>query len=97
LARIGTASTRRAIDKWKRRAKANASRSYSSGLALAGRLLVKPSLGRLLLVPPLALVLSMNFAAIELPIFIIIGFFMAKLNFYRLVNSAASLFSIQGK
>jgi hypothetical protein len=40
----------------------------------------------------LILALSINFAALELVVLVLLGFFVAKLQFYRLVNSAMNLF-----
>lgn len=51
------------------------------------QIIVSPSRSRILLVLPLVLALSLNFAAVELSVLIVVGFFVTKLRFYRLVNS----------
>ena len=92
--RIRTASTRRAIDKWKGKAKAHARRSQFWALDLVSRVLTSPGKRRVAFVPMLVLALSVNFAALELAILVLVGFFVAKLHFYRLVNSAMDFFRL---
>lgn len=85
--KIATASTRRAIDRWKERAKIQVTRFHSRGAESVAQIIVSPSRSRILLVLPLVLALSLNFAAVELSVLIVVGFFVTKLRFYRLVNS----------
>lgn len=49
--------------------------------------------GKIALVPLLVLALSFNFAVLELAILILIGFFIAKLQCYRFINSMIGFFS----
>lgn len=90
--RIRTASTRRAIDRWKGRAKAHVRRTQLWSLDFAARLLTSRKRAGVALIPMLILALSINFAALELVVLVLLGFFVAKLQFYRLVNSAMNLF-----
>ena len=89
--RVKTASTRRLIDKWRRKADSEATRFYVSTAAMAAFVLSAPRRGRFFLVLPMALFASFNFAFFELSLLILIGFFTAKLQCYRLVNSMLKL------
>lgn len=84
--RIKTAHTRRAIDKWKSRAKAQVRRSQAWGLDLVTRLLTSPKRGRVALVPLLVLALLFNFATLEFAMLVLVGFFTVKLHLYRFAN-----------
>ena len=92
--RISTASTRRAIDRWKGRARSHARRSQLWALDLVSRLLTSPKRGKPFFVPMLVFGLSVNFAALELVIFILLGFFVANLHVYRFVNSMMNLLQV---
>jgi hypothetical protein len=85
--RISTAETRRAIDKWKERTRAEASRFYISTGGLLASVLPAPSRGRFLLALALVLAMMVNFAFSELALLVLLGFLTAKLQCYRLVNS----------
>lgn len=91
--RIKTASTRRAIDKWKDEAEAHVAKSQVWALELYTQLLSSPRRGRALLVPIFGLALMFHFAAIELVALISLGFFVAKLKFYGFLNSMLRFFS----
>lgn len=91
--KIRTASTRRAIGRWKGEAKAQETKFYSCALALAAPLLASARWGRIVLIPVLILALSLNFAAFEPVILILMGFFIAKFHCYRFVNSMMELVS----
>lgn len=90
--RVSTASTRRSIDRWRGKAKAHVIRSRYLALEYASRLLTSPRKGRAALLPPLVLALSVNFALFELGVLVLMGFLVAKLHFYRFLNSVAGLF-----
>lgn len=90
--RISTASTRRAIDRWKGKAKDQARRSQIWALDLVSHLLTSPKRGRAFLVPVLVFALSVNFAALELVILVLVGLFIVKLHVYRFVNSMMNIF-----
>ncbi len=90
--KISTASTRRAVDKWKARAKAEVGRSRILALDFASRLVTPGRWGRMALIPFLALVLSFHFAMLELGILSLLGYFTAKLQLYRFFNSILGLF-----
>ena len=89
--RVSTASTRRSIDMWRGKAKAHVMRSQYLALEYVSRLLTSPRKGKVALVPPLVLALSLNFALFELGVLVMMGFFVAKLHFYRFLNSVAGL------
>lgn len=56
------------------------------------KLLASPQRGRVMLVPPVVMALSVNFAFLELGILLLVGFFIAKLHFYRFLNAMTGLF-----
>lgn len=89
--KIGTASTRRAIDRWESRARAETAKFRSKGLASAARIIVSRRRGRILLVSLLIVTLSLNFAAVELLVLMVTGFLIAKLRCYRFINSVVKL------
>ena len=89
--RIRTAGTRRAIDRWKVRAKLHVRSSQDRALDFVSRLLVPPQRGKAVFIPPLVLALSLNFAAVELATIILVGFFIAKLQCYRFANGVMCL------
>jgi len=91
--RIKTAPTRRAIDKWKGKARAHLERTQVWGLELVSMLLTSSRRGRALLVPLIGVGLLFNFAAVELATLSLVGFLMVKLKFYTLVNS---MFRVSG-
>lgn len=92
--RIRTASTRRAIDRWKAQARLQVRRSQDSALDFVSRLLVSPQRGRAVFIPPMILALSLHFAVVELATIVLVGFFVAKLHCYRFANSVMGLFSV---
>lgn len=89
--KIGTASTRRAIDRWKARARTKTVEFQSKGLTSLAQTIVSPKRGRVLLVLLLIAALSLNFAVVELSVLIVMGFFVMKLHFYRFINSMMKL------
>ena len=90
--RIGTASTRRAIDTWKGRAKAHVKRTQLWTLEFLTRVLTSRSREKTVLVPLLIMALSVRFAVLELVILVLVGFYFVKLQLYRFVNATAGLF-----
>jgi len=85
--RLGTAGTRRAIDEWKEKASLETNRFYGSVASIAMLLHMTPQRRRLILALPVAATAILGFAFLELALIILIGFFIAKLSCYRLVNS----------
>ena len=85
--RVSTASTLRAIDKWKEKTRSEASRFYLSTWALLASVLPAPRRGRLLLAVVLVVATVANFAFSELALLVFLGFLTAKLECYRFVNS----------
>ena len=85
--KIRTAPTRRAIDKWKGKARAQARMSQYWALDFVTQLLTSSKRWKVVFIPPLILVLSFNFAAFELGILILVSFFITKLQCYRFANS----------
>ena len=85
--RVRTAATLRAIDKWKEKARSEASRFYLSTGALLASVLPAPTRGRLVLALALVVATMANFAFSELALLALLGFLTAKLYCYRLVNS----------
>ena len=85
--RIRTAATHRAIDKWKERMSAEASRFYVSTAAIVASFLSVPKVERFALAVGLVLAAIVNFALSEFALLALLGFFMAKLHCYRLLNS----------
>jgi hypothetical protein len=85
--RIRTAATHKAIDKWKERMSSEASRFYVSTAAVLASFLSLPRLGRFALALALVLGAVVNFALSEFALLALLGFFVAKLHCYRLVNS----------
>ena len=92
--RLSTTSTRRAIDKWKGRARSQASKSKYWALEMAAIVLVSARWGRFAVLPFLGVAAFFNFAAIQLVVLAFVGFFVAKLHFYRLVNSIVGFFTL---
>jgi len=90
--KISTASTRRAIDKWKRRAKAEVAKSRFWGVEMVARFVTPGRWGRMVMIPPLVLALSFNFAVLELAILVLLCYFTVKLQCYRLFNSMLGVF-----
>ncbi len=89
--RLGTASTRRTMDKWRERANSEVERFLASVASSVALLLSAPRREQAFLFFPLFLTSSVNFVALELVVLILIGFFTAKLHCYRLVNSVLRL------
>ena len=85
--RVKTAATRRAIDKWKARAKAHVGKSQIWALEIITQLLTSTRRGRVLLLPLFGLALLVNFAALEFVALVFLGFFIAKLKVYAFVNA----------
>lgn len=71
--RIKTASTRRAIGRWKNRARAEATNFRSWALTLEARAIAPQKLGGILFALSLALALSLNFAALEFAMLVVNG------------------------
>jgi len=92
--RIGTASTRRGIDKWKATAKWKARSFQFWALDFVARVLTSPRREKFLYLPPLILALSFHFAFLEFGILLVAGFYVAKLHCVRLVNSILGLFAV---
>lgn len=92
--RIRTASTRRAIDKWKGAAKRRARNSQFWALDFVAGVLTSSRRERFVYIPPLILALSFHFAFIELGILVVAGFYVAKLYCVRFVNSILGLFAL---
>jgi hypothetical protein len=86
--RIKTATTRKSIDKWREKARSEATRFYASTAVVAAFILSTPRQRRFFLALPMVFALALNFAFLELAVLILIGFFLAKLHCYRLVNTA---------
>jgi hypothetical protein len=86
--RMRTATTRRSIDKWREKARTEATRFYASTAVMAAFILSTPRRGKFFLVLPMVFALALNFAVLELVVLILIGFLFAKLHCYRFVNSA---------
>ncbi len=89
--RLGTAATRRTMDRWRERANSEVERFLASVASSAVLLFSTPKRERALLFFPLFFTSSVNFVALELIVLILIGFFTAKLHCYRLVNSVLRL------
>ncbi|MDG6902728.1 MAG: hypothetical protein JRM80_12330 [Nitrososphaerota archaeon] len=89
--RLSTASTRRAIDKWKRHARSQATRSKYWALEMVSGVVTSARREKLVVLPFLGLAVLFNFAAIQFGVLVLIGFFVAKLHCYRLVNSVMGL------
>ena len=87
LPRIKTASTRRALDKWKEKAASEATRFYTSIAALGAFVLSTPRTGRFFLILPMTFAVSLNFVALEFALLVLMGFLAAKLRCYMMVNS----------
>lgn len=85
--RIRTAATHKAIDKWKERMSSEASRFYISTAAILTSFLSVPNLGRFVLSFALVSATIVNFALSEFALLALLGFLVAKLHCYRLVNS----------
>ena len=85
--RIRTAATRKAIDKWKERMNAEASRFYMSTATILASFVSVPKIQRFATAIVLVLAAIVNFALSEFALLALLGFLMAKLNCYRLVNS----------
>jgi hypothetical protein len=54
---------------------------------MAAFILSTPRRGKFFLVLPMIFALALNFAVLELVVLILIGFLLAKLHCYRLVNT----------
>lgn len=91
--RLSTASTRKAIDKWKGHARNQAARSKYWALEMAASVLTSARRGRFAILPLLGAAALFNFAAIQLAVMILVGLFVAKLYCYRFVNSVMGLFT----
>jgi len=85
--RIRTAATRKAIDKWKERMNAEASRFYMSTATILASFVSVPKIQRFATAIVLVLAAIVNFALSEFALLALLGFLMAKLSCYRLVNS----------
>ena len=85
--RIRTAATHKAIDKWKERMSAEASRFHISTAAIVTSFLSVPKVGRFAFAIALVLAAIVNFALSEFALLALLGFLVAKLHCYRLVNS----------
>lgn len=85
--RIRTTATRKAIDKWKERMNAEASRFYLSTATILTSFVSVPKIGRFALAIALVLAAVVNFALSEFALLTLLGFLVAKLHCYRLVNS----------
>lgn len=75
------------------RTKAQVRNSQCWALDLVARLLTSSKRGKVVFIPLLVVALSFNFAILELVILILVGFFIAKLQCYRFVNSMMGLLS----
>ena len=84
--KVKTASTRKVIDRLKSRARAQVGISRDWTLYLAARLLTSSRRENAALLPLLVFASSFSFATLELVMLILLGFFAAKLQCYRLVN-----------
>ena len=91
--KVSTASTRRAVDRWKAKAGAEARRIQVRALVIVAEVITSTRRGRFALVPLILLALSLHFAVIELAILLVAGFYIAKLHCYRFVNSILDAFS----
>ena len=85
--RLSTAGTRRAIDRWKAKASLGTDRFYGAVASAATLLLLTPRRRRLILAVPVAAIGILGLAFLELALVILVGFLVAKLACYRLVNS----------
>jgi len=94
--RIKTARTHRAIDKWREKARAEATRFYTSTVAVVAFILSAPRRGKLTLALPVVLTAALNFAVFEFVFLLVIGFFTAKLYCYKVANSMLRLMSFSG-
>ena len=92
--KINTASTRRAIDRWREKARAEARRIQARALDIVAGVVTSSKRGRFAFVPPLLLAFSLHFAVVEIAILTVAGFYVAKLHCYRLVNSVLGVFSL---
>lgn len=91
--RIKTARTHRAIDTWREKARTEATRFYTSTVAVVAFILSAPRRGKLALALPVVLTAALNFAVFEFVFLIVIGFFTAKLYCYKFANSMLKLMS----
>ncbi|MDG7007224.1 MAG: hypothetical protein JRN06_03135 [Nitrososphaerota archaeon] len=91
--KVSTAATRKAIDRWKAKAGAEARRIQVRALDIVAGVITSTKRGRFALVPPVLLALSLNFALVELAILVVAGFYIAKLQCYRFVNSILRVLS----
>jgi len=91
--RIKTARTHRSIDKWREKARTEATRFYTSTVAVIAFILSAPRRGKLALALPVVLTAALNFAVFEFVFLVVIGFFTAKLYFYKFANSMLRLMS----
>jgi hypothetical protein len=91
--KLSTASTRRAVDKWKGKIADRAEKFQLWTFGLAAALLASQNARRGLLLPFLIFAMSLNFAAFELGALFLAGFFVAKLHCYRFANSVFRLIS----
>lgn len=89
--RIKTARTNRAIDKWREKAQTEATRFYTSTVAVVVFVLSAPKRGKLALILPVVVTAALNFAVFELVFLVVIGFFTAKLYCYKFANSMLKL------
>ncbi|MGI0078547.1 MAG: hypothetical protein ACRECH_02885 [Nitrososphaerales archaeon] len=82
--RIKTSRTLRSIDQWKHRLRLR-NHKFMGGMSvlLLGFSAARKEVGMLLL---LVLGLSVHFAAVQFASLVLVGFFIAKLNFYRFAN-----------
>jgi hypothetical protein len=91
--RVKTASTRRALDKWKEKGASETSRFYASLAALGAFVLTAPRRGRFFLTVPVLFATSLSFVALGFTILFIVGWLAATLRCYLLVNSFLRLIS----
>ncbi|MDG6910983.1 MAG: hypothetical protein JRN18_01370 [Nitrososphaerota archaeon] len=92
--KVKTASARRAIDAWRFRSKAQVKKSMDWTFYMVAQLLVSSRRERVALIPLLVFASSFSFAASELVMLVLVGFFIAKLQCYRFVNLVLRTFQI---
>lgn len=90
--KVKTASARRAIDAWRFRSKAHVKKSMDWTFYMVAQLLVSSRRERVALIPLLVFASSFSFAASELVMLVLVGFFIAKLQCYRFVNLVLGTF-----
>ena len=85
--RLNTATTRRAIDKWKERIGSEGSKFYLSIGAIVTSVVSKRTGARPLVALVLVLATMFNFAFSEFALLAFLGLLTAKLQCYRLLNT----------